>query len=497
MVETTQVIERRLRGLEERGTETQRHASADDGELQVEKVAHRCDTATHQPPRALDRFVGGLCGGPAGDRLDRWTRRLGFETPAGTTRTASTPGLDDHVTDMARISSLTIQQFAVQDNATTHARRHHHRKEVVVAARRTLPPLTQCKGLCIAVAEDRKSGAFPQARGQRKVAPTGDVERRYALDVRGVRTGRPHTDCYRMCTVLATRTYQHLRYQAVEIFKERLVALCGVDTAPRAIDDRSIGGDKPHGELRAPDVDCNDDVHVELFSSTVTTDWNPILRGEFEEPYWKDLLSFVANERRRTTVYPPPDEVFRALHVTTFADTRVVILGQDPYHGAGQAHGLCFSVNPGVVIPPSLVNIFKELRSDLGVTPPAHGFLEPWARQGVLMLNATLTVRANAAASHQGKGWETFTDRVIGAVAAKDQHVVFILWGSYARKKKALILDVAGDARHTIIESAHPSPLSANNGFFGSKPFSRTNNALLEHAQAPIDWALPADDHVG
>lgn len=227
------------------------------------------------------------------------------------------------------------------------------------------------------------------------------------------------------------------------------------------------------------------------------TDWNPILRGEFEKSYWKDLQSFVSDERRRTTVYPPHDEVFRALHVTTFSDTRVVILGQDPYHGAGQAHGLCFSVNRGVAIPPSLVNIFKELRSDLGITPPVHGFLEPWARQGVLMLNATLTVRANAAASHQGKGWETFTDRVIGAVAAKDEHVVFILWGAYARKKKALILDVAGDTRHTVIESAHPSPLSANNGFFGSKPFSRTNSALVDHAQTPIDWTLPTDDRVG
>ena len=233
---------------------------------------------------------------------------------------------------------------------------------------------------------------------------------------------------------------------------------------------------------------------MELFSSTVTTDWNPILRGEFDKPYWKELQSFVTDERRRTTIYPPHDQVFRALHTTTFTDTRVVILGQDPYHGAGQAHGLCFSVNRGVPIPPSLLNIFKELRSDLGITPPAHGFLEPWARQGVLMLNATLTVRANAAASHQGKGWETFTDAVIAAVAAKEQHVVFILWGAYARKKKALVLATAGDARHTIIESAHPSPLSANNGFFGSRPFSRTNDALAAHGQTPIDWSLPGLD---
>lgn len=222
----------------------------------------------------------------------------------------------------------------------------------------------------------------------------------------------------------------------------------------------------------------------------MTTDWNPILRGEFEKPYWHELQTFVADERKRFAVYPPHDEVFRALHVTPFARTKVVILGQDPYHGAGQAHGLCFSVNRGVPIPPSLVNIFKELRSDLGLTPPANGFLEPWARQGVLLLNATLTVRANTAASHQGKGWEIFTDRVIGAVAAKEHHVVFILWGAYARKKRPLILEAAGGARHTIIESAHPSPLSANNGFFGSRPFSRTNDALVARDQDPIDWTL-------
>lgn len=220
------------------------------------------------------------------------------------------------------------------------------------------------------------------------------------------------------------------------------------------------------------------------------TDWNPILRGEFEKPYWKELQRFVADERRKTVVYPPNEQVFRALHETSFADTRVVILGQDPYHGPGQAHGLCFSVNREVPIPPSLVNIFKELHADLGITPPGHGCLESWARQGVLLLNATLTVRANAAASHQGKGWETFTDRVISAVAGKPEHVVFILWGATARKKSALIATAAGDTRHTIIESAHPSPLSAHNGFFSSKPFSRTNAALLAHGQAVVDWSI-------
>ncbi len=222
------------------------------------------------------------------------------------------------------------------------------------------------------------------------------------------------------------------------------------------------------------------------------TDWNPILRAEFGETYWKDLQTFVATERSRTVVYPPHDQVFHAFHATSFTDTRVVVLGQDPYHGPGQAHGLCFSVNPGVAIPPSLLNIFKELRSDLGIVPPGHGCLESWAAQGVLLLNTTLTVRAHAAASHQGKGWETFTDRVISAVARKSDHVVFILWGAHARKKKTLIAEESGGGRHTIVESAHPSPLSANNGFFGSKPFSRTNDALIAHGQRPIDWSLPA-----
>lgn len=222
----------------------------------------------------------------------------------------------------------------------------------------------------------------------------------------------------------------------------------------------------------------------------MTTDWNPILRGEFEKPYWKDLQAFVTSERAKTVVYPPHEQVFRALHETSHADTRVVILGQDPYHGVGQAHGLCFSVNRDVPIPPSLVNIFKELRTDLGITPPSHGCLESWARQGVLLLNTTLTVRASQAASHQGKGWEVFTDRVIAAVAAKPEHVVFILWGASARKKKTLIIEAAGAPRHTIIESAHPSPLSAHNGFFSSRPFSRTNVALSAHGQTPINWAI-------
>ncbi|MBP9053007.1 MAG: uracil-DNA glycosylase, partial [Ilumatobacteraceae bacterium] len=174
------------------------------------------------------------------------------------------------------------------------------------------------------------------------------------------------------------------------------------------------------------------------------------------------------------------------LRLTAYADTRVVILGQDPYHGAGQAHGLCFSVRPGVALPPSLANIYKELHSDLGITVPRHGNLEAWARQGVLLLNTTLTVRAGQAASHQGKGWEIFTDQVLRAVNDKQQRVVFILWGAAARKKKSLI-DLS---RHVVLESAHPSPLSAHNGFFGSRPFSRANAALAAAGQRPIDWAL-------
>ena len=220
-----------------------------------------------------------------------------------------------------------------------------------------------------------------------------------------------------------------------------------------------------------------------------TTDWNPILRGEFDKPYWQDLQRFVAGERAQRTVYPPHDEVFAALHLTPYADTRVMILGQDPYHGRGQAHGLCFSVRRGVPTPPSLANVFKELQDDLGVPIPDHGNLEAWATQGVLLLNATLTVRAGQAGSHQKHGWETFTDEVIRAVGDKPDHVVFILWGGYARRKKSLI----DTSRHTVIESPHPSPLSAHNGFFGTKPFSRANAALEAHGQQPIDWAAVSD----
>jgi uracil-DNA glycosylase len=212
-----------------------------------------------------------------------------------------------------------------------------------------------------------------------------------------------------------------------------------------------------------------------------------VLRAEFDKPYWNELQRFVAGERARHTVFPPHDQVFAALHLTSFESTRVVLLGQDPYHGPRQAHGLCFSVQDGVGLPPSLVNIYTELRSDLGIDTPEHGNLESWARQGVLLLNTCLTVRSGAAASHQGKGWESFTDEVLRTVNAKSHRVVFILWGAHARKKKALI----DTSRHTVIESAHPSPLSAYNGFFGSKPFSRANDALVAAGLPPIDWRLP------
>ncbi len=224
-----------------------------------------------------------------------------------------------------------------------------------------------------------------------------------------------------------------------------------------------------------------------------TTDWNPVLRGEFDEPYWQELQAFVADERARHTVYPPHDEVFAALHLTPLADVRVVILGQDPYHGPQQAHGLAFSVRRGVRIPPSLRNIHQELLDDVGVETPDHGNLDAWARQGVLLLNTSLTVRAGQAASHAGKGWETFTDRVISTVASGEQSVVFILWGNHARQKKPLILaSASGDDpdRHTIIESTHPSPFAARNGFFGSRPFSRANEALVAAGRDPVDWNL-------
>ncbi len=214
------------------------------------------------------------------------------------------------------------------------------------------------------------------------------------------------------------------------------------------------------------------------------TDWNPLLRGEFDKPYWTALQRFVVQERARAPVYPSQEETFAALRLTPHAQVKVLILGQDPYHGPGQAHGLCFSVRQGVTPPPSLQNIFKELREDLACPPAPHGDLSDWARQGVLLLNAVLTVRAGVAGSHAKRGWETFTDEVIKVAGAKRDPVVFVLWGAYARRKKALI----DQSRHVVIESAHPSPLSAHQGFFGSRPFSRANEALAAAGREPVQW---------
>ncbi len=220
--------------------------------------------------------------------------------------------------------------------------------------------------------------------------------------------------------------------------------------------------------------------------NAVPEGWRDVLTEEFEQPYMQDLAAFVAEERRSYTVYPPKTEVFSALALTPYDQVRVVILGQDPYHGPNQAHGLAFSVRKGVRPPPSLVNIFAELETDLGIPPARHGYLAEWAEQGVLLLNTALTVRAGVANSHKGHGWEQLTDRIIELVSAREQPVVFVLWGSPAQRKMALI----DTRRHTIIRSVHPSPLSAANGFFGSRPFSKVNAALEGYGEPPIDWQL-------
>jgi len=216
------------------------------------------------------------------------------------------------------------------------------------------------------------------------------------------------------------------------------------------------------------------------------TDWNPLLRDQFDQPYWADLQAFVEDERRRGPVYPPRDEVFAALHHTSHGATRAVILGQDPYHGPGQAHGLCFSVRRGVARPPSVANIHRELHDDLGVPPPVHGNLERWAAAGVLLLNTTLTVRGGEAGSHRDRGWERFTDRIIEVLSARAEPLVFVLWGSSARAKRPMI----DTGRHGVVESAHPSPLSAHRGFLGSRPFSKVNALLADRGADPIDWTL-------
>ena len=215
--------------------------------------------------------------------------------------------------------------------------------------------------------------------------------------------------------------------------------------------------------------------------------WLSLLSDLFREPWFLELKAKLVDERKRYTVYPPGAQMFAAMDLCPVDNTRVVILGQDPYHNPGRAHGLCFSVPDGVKPPPSLVNIFKELQSDLGLSPPAHGNLEAWARQGVLLLNTSLSVRANEAASHFPLGWERFTDAVISRLAQHKQNVVFLLWGRPARAKKKLIPEGRG---HLVLEAAHPSPLSAYNGFFGCRHFSRTNEFLSAHGEQPIDWKL-------
>jgi uracil-DNA glycosylase len=223
-------------------------------------------------------------------------------------------------------------------------------------------------------------------------------------------------------------------------------------------------------------------------SASIPASWREAVGGQADEPYFAELDRFVAAQRAEFTVYPPQQDVFAALEATALRDVRVVLIGQDPYHGPGQAHGLCFSVRPGVKVPPSLRNIYKELQTDLGVAAPAHGCLTPWARRGVLMLNTVLTVRQAEPGSHAGHGWETFTDAVIRAVAEREQPAVFILWGAHA-KKKAKLVDAS---RHRIVQGAHPSPLSARM-FLGSRPFSAVDAALEELGYAPMDWSLPAD----
>jgi len=218
----------------------------------------------------------------------------------------------------------------------------------------------------------------------------------------------------------------------------------------------------------------------------IPASWAPVLAAETEQPYFADLEAFLKTERAEHQVFPPEDEVFAALDATPYEDVKVVLIGQDPYHDDGQAHGMCFSVRPGVRIPPSLRNMYKELESDLGVAPVKHGYLKAWADQGVLLLNTVLTVRAHEPASHKDRGWEKFTDAVIKDVSAREKPVVFVLWGAHA-KKKAKLIDAS---RHAIVQGAHPSPLSAKL-FFGSKPFSAVNEALAGFGQEPIDWQLP------
>lgn len=218
----------------------------------------------------------------------------------------------------------------------------------------------------------------------------------------------------------------------------------------------------------------------------IEASWGNLLTDEFNKSYFSELKNFLVDEKLKYAVFPPGDNIFNAFNLTPFDKVKVVILGQDPYHGRGQAHGLCFSVNPGIAFPPSLGNILKELKSDLGIMPPATGELSAWAKQGVLLINTVLTVRENSPESHKNKGWEKFTDSVIQHISEKKEHVVFILWGNNAKIKTQLI----DTSKHCILSAAHPSPLSASRGFFGCKHFSKTNEYLISKNIEPIDWRL-------
>ena len=218
----------------------------------------------------------------------------------------------------------------------------------------------------------------------------------------------------------------------------------------------------------------------------IQNDWLNVFQEEFEKPYYKDLYKKVMEEYHTHLIFPPADDIFNAFHLTPLKNVKVVIIGQDPYHNEGQAHGLCFSVKPDVEIPPSLENIYKELHDDIGCPIPKHGYLTKWAEQGVLMLNTVLTVRAHQANSHRGIGWEEFTDAAIRAVNKIDRPIVYILWGRPAQMKKSMLTN----PKHLILEAPHPSPLSAYRGFFGSKPFSKTNEFLIANGVEPIDWEI-------
>ena len=218
----------------------------------------------------------------------------------------------------------------------------------------------------------------------------------------------------------------------------------------------------------------------------IGNDWDNILGGEFKKPYYASLREFLKTEYDNSTVYPDPPDIFAALRTTPYSGVKAVIIGQDPYHEPGQAHGMCFSVKPGVPAPPSLVNIFKELRNDLGCEIPGSGYLMPWAEQGVLLLNAVLTVRRGEANSHKGRGWETFTDKVIEELGRRPEPSAFLLWGKNAAEKAALL----DGSRHLILKSVHPSPLSASRGFFGNNHFSKVNDFLISRLQAPIEWGI-------